>query len=178
MRKLKMSELDRMSVDEFKSAEKTPIIVILDNVRSLNNVGALFRTCDAFRIKKVILCGITATPPHKEIQKTALGSTLSVDWEYFESTQDVVKDLKSNGIKIIAVEQTENATSLEKFKPESNTVYAVIFGHEVNGIAQQVLDICDHWIEIPQYGTKHSLNISVSAGIVIWDLFKSLRLNQ
>ena len=178
MRKLKMSELDRMSVDEFKSAEKTPILVVLDNVRSQNNVGALFRTCDAFRIKKIYLCGITAKPPNKEIQKTALGSTLSVEWEYFENTMDVIRDLQSQGIKVIGVEQTENASSLQDFEPKSKTTYAVIFGHEVNGIEQEVLDNCDHWIEIPQFGTKHSLNIAVSAGIVIWDLFKKIRLNR
>ena len=173
-----MSELDRMSVDEFKSAEKTPIIVILDNVRSLNNVGALFRTCDAFLIQKVYLCGITATPPNKEIQKTALGSTLSVDWEYVENTIEIVQNLQSLGMKIIGVEQTENAMSLEQFEPDTERTYALIFGHEVNGIDQAVLDLCDHWVEIPQYGTKHSLNISVSAGIVIWDLFRKIRLNR
>jgi tRNA G18 (ribose-2'-O)-methylase SpoU len=176
MRKLKNSELDRLSVDEFKAAKKTPIIVILDNIRSLNNVGSVFRTADAFRIKHLYLCGITATPPHKDIQKTALGSTESVDWSFVENTIKVVKDLQAKHIKVFAIEQTEQSIPLHHFHPKKNTTYAVIFGHEVKGVAQEVVSQCDGVIEIPQFGTKHSLNISVSSGVILWDLFT--KLNQ
>lgn len=176
MRKLANSELQRLEIDEFKKATKTPLIVILDNVRSLNNIGSVFRTCDAFLIEKIFLCGITATPPNKEIHKTALGATESVDWEYVESTISVVERLKSEGIRVISVEQTEKSIMLNNFQPNSATKYAVIFGNEVKGVEQEVVSASDGVIEIPQYGTKHSLNISVSAGIVIWDLWK--KLNQ
>lgn len=176
MRKLANSELQRLEIEEFKKATKTPLIVILDNVRSLNNIGSVFRTCDAFLIEKIFLCGITATPPNKEIHKTALGATESVDWEYVKSTISVVERLKSEGIRVISVEQTEKSIMLNDFQPNLATKYAVIFGNEVKGVEQEVVSASDGVIEIPQYGTKHSLNISVSAGIVIWDLWK--KLNQ
>ena len=175
MRKLKNSELDRLSVDDFKSVKKTPLIIILDNIRSLNNIGSVFRTSDAFLVEKIYLCGITATPPHKDIHKTALGSTETVDWEYVENTLELVEKLKAENIKICAVEQAENATKLNKFKPKPNATYAFVFGNEVKGVAQSVVCASDTVLEIPQYGTKHSLNISVSAGIVIWDVFSKLK---
>ncbi|MBT8393469.1 MAG: RNA methyltransferase [Flavobacteriaceae bacterium] len=169
MRKLKNSELNRLNVDEFKKASKTPIIVVLDNIRSLNNIGSVFRTCDAFLVKKIYLCGITACPPHKDIHKTALGSTESVEWEYIDNTLDLIESL--NDYRIISIEQAENSIMLNDFKPDKNLKYAVVFGNEVKGVSQQVVDASDEVIEIPQFGTKHSLNISVSAGVVIWDLF-------
>ncbi|TYP75961.1 RNA methyltransferase [Aquimarina intermedia] len=170
-RKLKNSELDRKTVEEFKSASKTPIIVILDNIRSLNNIGSVFRTGDAFIIEKIYLCGITATPPHKDIQKTALGATDTVSWEYKEDTVALVEALKEDNIKILAIEQAEQAIMLNDFAPEVNQKYAVVFGNEVKGVQQTVVNQSDAVIEIPQYGSKHSLNISVSAGVVLWDLF-------
>lgn len=176
MRKLKNSELERLSVDEFKATKKTPIIVVLDNIRSLNNIGSVFRTADAFRIKHIYLCGITASPPHKDIQKTALGSTESVDWSYAQKTLDVVKDLKSKNVQVLAVEQVENSTLLQNFFPKKQIEYAVVFGNEVKGVSQDVVSICNGVIEIPQFGTKHSLNISVSSGVVLWDLFT--KINQ
>jgi tRNA G18 (ribose-2'-O)-methylase SpoU len=175
MRKLKNSELDRLDVDAFKQAEKTPIIVVLDNIRSLNNIGSVFRTADAFLIQKIYLCGITAQPPHKDIHKTALGSTESVDWEYVTNTQDVVDRLKFEGVVVISVEQAENAVMLNEFKPEPNKTYAFIFGNEVKGVSQQIVNLSDVVLEIPQYGTKHSLNISVSCGVVLWDAFSKMR---
>lgn len=174
MRKLKNSELERLSIEAFKSAKKTPIIIVLDNIRSLNNIGSVFRTSDAFLIEKIYLCGITATPPHKDIHKTALGSTDTVTWEYAKSTIDLVKKLKSENIKICAIEQTENATMLNNFKVEFNTKYALVFGNEVKGVSQEVVSASDFVIEIPQFGTKHSLNISVSCGVVVWDVFSKL----
>ena len=176
MRKLKNSELDRLSVGEFKTAQKTQLIVILDNIRSLNNIGSVFRTADAFRIQHVYLCGITAKPPHKDIQKTALGSTDSVSWSYAEQTIDVVKNLQSEGVEVIAIEQADKSTFLQDFEAKNDSTYAVVFGHEVKGVSQEVVSQCDTVIEIPQFGTKHSLNISVSCGVVIWDLFT--KLNQ
>ena len=175
-RKLKNSELDRLDVSSFKLAKKTPIIIILDNIRSLNNIGAVFRTCDAFLIEKIHLCGITARPPHKDIRKTALGSTETVDWEYVEDTLTVIKRLKKSNIKIVSIEQAENATLLNDFQPQTNTKYAFVFGNEVKGVQQDVVNASDMVIEIPQYGTKHSLNISVSAGVVIWDVFSKLKI--
>ena len=175
MRKLKNSELNRISIEEFKSSEKTPIVVILDNIRSLNNIGSLFRTSDAFLIEKIYLCGITAKPPHKDIHKTALGATDSVDWEYSKNTIGVVRKLKGEGFTIISIEQTENAIMLQEFKLDTNRKYAVIFGNEVKGVQQEVVDESDYAIEIPQFGTKHSFNISVSAGIVLWELFKKVK---
>ena len=177
MRKLKNNELDRLSVNAFKEAKKTPIIIVLDNVRSLNNIGSVFRTSDAFLIEKIYLCGITATPPHKDIHKTALGSTDTVDWEYAENTIDLVKKLKAENIKICSIEQAENATMLNTFKTEPNTKYALVFGNEVKGVAQDVVSTSDVVIEIPQFGTKHSLNISVSCGVVVWDVFSKLSAN-
>lgn len=174
MRKLKNSELDRLSVDEFRQSDKTPIIVILDNIRSLNNIGSVFRTSDAFLIEKIYLCGITAKPPHKDIHKTALGSTDTVVWEYVNDTVTLVEKLKAEGIKVISIEQAENATMLNDFTPQPQTTYAIVFGNEVKGVQQKVVDASDVVIEIPQYGTKHSLNISVSCGVVIWDLFCKL----
>ena len=174
MRKLKNSELNRLNIDEFKNASKTPLIIILDNIRSLNNIGSVFRTSDAFLIKKIYLCGITATPPHKDIHKTALGSTDTVEWEYGKNTLDVINKLKEDKVSIISLEQAENAILLNEFMPEKNKIYALVFGNEVKGVSQQVVDASDTVLEIPQYGTKHSLNISVSAGIVIWDLFNKL----
>lgn len=171
MRKLANSELERLEVEAFKKAEKTPLIVVLDNIRSLNNIGSVFRTCDAFLIEKVILCGITATPPHKDIHKTALGATESVDWEYEGNTLSAVEKLKASGVEVIAIEQAEKAIMLNDFTLKPDKKYAVIFGNEVKGVQQKVVSVCDGVIEIPQYGTKHSLNISVSAGVVLWDLW-------
>jgi len=173
MRKLKNSELERISVENFKSFEKTPIVVVLDNVRSALNVGSSFRTSDAFRIEKIYLCGITSTPPNKEIRKSALGATESVEWEKIEDTESVINKLKSDGYHICAIEQTENSTMLSDFILPEKPI-AVVFGHEVNGVQQSVVDLCNQCIEIPQIGTKHSLNISVSVGIVIWDLYKKI----
>ena len=174
MRKLKNSELERLSVKDFKEVEKTPLIIVLDNIRSLNNIGSVFRTSDAFLIEKIYLCGITATPPHKDIHKTALGSTETVAWEYVENTLDLVEKLKIEHIQIISIEQAENATMLNEFTPQQKTKYALVFGNEVKGVAQNVVSNSDVVLEIPQFGTKHSLNISVSCGVVVWDLFSKL----
>lgn len=174
MRKLKNSELERLSVADFKTAKKTPIIIVLDNIRSLNNIGSVFRTSDAFLIEKIYLCGITATPPHKDIHKTALGSTDTVAWEYVENTIDVIGRLKAEKVQVCAIEQVENATMLNAFLPLAKTKYAFVFGNEVKGVAQDVVSESDKVIEIPQFGTKHSLNISVSCGVVIWDAFSKL----
>jgi 23S rRNA (guanosine2251-2'-O)-methyltransferase len=174
MRKLENSELERLSVEGFKAVEKTPLIVVLDNIRSLNNIGSVFRTSDAFRIEKIYLCGITATPPHKDIQKTALGSTESVDWAYAESTAELVQKLQASSVQVLSIEQAENATMLNTFTPKPNQTYALVFGNEVKGVSQEVVNLSDDVIEIPQYGTKHSLNISVSCGVVLWDLFSKL----
>jgi tRNA G18 (ribose-2'-O)-methylase SpoU len=176
MRKLKNSELDRLEVAQFKKAKKSPITIVLDNIRSLHNIGSVFRSSDAFLVKKIYLCGITACPPNNEIRKTALGSTESVDWEYAEQTLDVVRMLKKKQVKICSVEQAEHSVMLNRFTPEADTEYAFVFGNEVKGVAQEVVDISDLVIEIPQYGTKHSLNISVSAGLVIWDVFSKMNL--
>ena len=176
MRKLENSELDRKSVDAFKNADKTPLIIILDDIRSLHNIGSVFRTADAFLIEKIYLCGITATPPHKEIQKTALGATETVAWEHSQSVTEVISKLKSEGTTVLAVEQVENAHLLDEFKVVINQKYALVFGNEVYGVSQEAVELCDGCIEIPQLGTKHSLNIAVSAGIVIWDLFKQLKV--
>ena len=175
MRKLKNSELDRLSVDEYKEIVKTPITVVLDNIRSCNNIGSVFRTSDALLIEKIILCGITATPPNKDIHKTALDAEKSVPWEYFEETEIAVQWLKESGYRVFAVEQVENSISLPDFTPEKDKKLALVFGNEVKGVQQSVIDLCDGAIEIPQYGTKHSFNISVSAGIVLWDLVYKLR---
>ncbi|MHA7863674.1 RNA methyltransferase [Flagellimonas marinaquae] len=170
-RKLENSELERLDVSSFKEAEKSSIIIILDNIRSLNNIGSVFRTADAFLVQKIYLCGITATPPHKDIRKTALGATESVDWEYKKDTLEVVKELKQQGISIVAVEQAENAVMLNHFEVGPTETIAVIFGNEVKGVSQDVVNASDTVLEIPQFGTKHSLNISVSAGVVVWDIW-------
>ncbi|MCD6113408.1 MAG: RNA methyltransferase [Bacteroidales bacterium] len=175
MRKLKNSELNRINVNEFKNAKKNPIVIVLDNIRSLNNIGSVFRTSDAFRIEGIHLCGITATPPHRDIQKTALGATKSVDWKYFSSTIESINYLKKNNYKIYAVEQVDKSIMLNDFKPDIDDKLAFIFGNEVNGVEDSVIDIVDNCIEIPQYGTKHSFNISVSVGIVLWDAFLKLK---
>ncbi len=176
-RKLKNNELERKSVYEFKESDKTPLIVILDNVRSLNNIGSVFRTCDAFLIQKIYLCGITATPPHKDIQKTALGATETVEWEYAQNTLDVVHQLKQENIKVFAIEQAENSIMLHNFVTEPSGTLAVVFGNEVKGVHQEVVSASNGVIEIPQFGSKHSLNIAVSVGVVLWDLFKKLSLS-
>ena len=174
MRKLKNAELNRLDVDEFKNAKKTPIILVLDNVRSTHNVGSIFRTADAFRIQEIILCGITATPPHKEIRKTALGATESVQWQYSKNTFDAVDRLKTKGVVVLAIEQAEGSTSLSDFTPKPNTTYALVFGHEVKGVSQEIVSAANKVLEIPQEGIKHSLNVSVSVGLVVWELFSSL----
>jgi len=170
MRKLKNEELGRIDVDEFKNKEKNKVVILLDNVRSMNNVGSAFRTADAFLIEKIFLCGITATPPHREINKTALGSTESVEWVHVENTLNAIDQLKEEGYQIISIEQAENSTKLHEFAPDKNQKYTIIFGNEVFGVEQEAITISDRVVEIPQYGTKHSLNISVSMGIVIWDM--------
>ena len=170
MRKLRNNELGRISVEEFKKATKTPIVVILDNIRSLNNIGSVFRTSDAFLIEKIYLCGITATPPNKEIHKTALGATQSVDWEYKKDTLSLINELKSEGRVIVSIEQAEKSIMLDQFSPEPNKKIAIIMGNEVKGVQQEVVSASDYCVEIPQKGTKHSLNISVSCAIVLWDL--------
>ncbi|MBQ0907187.1 RNA methyltransferase [Flavobacterium sp. F-328] len=174
MRKLENSELDRKSIADFKQSEKTPLIVVLDDVRSLHNIGSVFRTSDAFLIEKIYLCGITATPPNKEIHKTALGATETVAWEHCESVINVITKLKDDNITTLAIEQVESAILLQNFKIEPQKRYAIVFGNEVHGVSQEAVALCDGSIEIPQLGTKHSLNIAVSAGIVIWDLFQKL----
>ncbi|OXA96205.1 RNA methyltransferase [Flavobacterium hercynium] len=174
MRKLENSELERKSIEDFKTSEKTPLILVLDDIRSLHNIGSVFRTADAFLIEKIILCGITATPPNKEIHKTALGATETVAWEHHESVLEVIENLKKDNVQTLAIEQVESAVFLQDFKVEANQKYALVFGNEVFGVSQEAVAICDGCIEIPQLGTKHSLNISVSAGIVVWDLFQKL----
>jgi 23S rRNA (guanosine2251-2'-O)-methyltransferase len=175
MRKLDNEELSRLSVEDFKQADKMPLVVVLDNVRSCNNVGSLFRTSDALLIQKICLCGITATPPDKEIHKTALGAENTVDWEYFKTTEEAVDILKIKGYTLISIEQVEGSIALNDFQPAPNEKLALIFGNEVKGVQQEVVNLCDKTIEIPQFGTKHSFNIAVSAGIVLWDLFNKLR---
>jgi len=174
MRKLANEELNRKSLDEFKESSKTPIVIVLDNVRSLNNVGSVFRTADAFLADAVYLCGITGTPPNKEIQKTALGATESVSWKYKATTQEAVTELRAMGYLICAIEQAEAALMLNDFIPRKDQKVALVFGNEVKGVEQEVIDQSDCVIEIPQVGTKHSLNIAVSVGIVVWDVFRKL----
>jgi 23S rRNA (guanosine2251-2'-O)-methyltransferase len=174
MRKLATNELERKNIEEFKQADKTPIIIILDDIRSLHNIGSVFRTADAFLIEKIYLCGITATPPNKEIHKTALGATETVVWEYAKDVLEVIEKLKTDTISVYAVEQVESSIMLNDFAVKANEKYALVFGNEVKGVAQEAIHLCDGVIEIPQLGTKHSLNISVSAGIVVWDLFQKM----
>ncbi len=178
MKKLSMEELHRVSTEEFKEQEKIPLVVIMDNVRSMYNVGSIFRTCDAFSIDKLLLCGITACPPHKEIAKTALGATESVDWAHYDTTEDAVKELKSAGYKIYAVEQVDTSVSLENYETSADEKVAIVLGNEVFGVDDAVLPYCDGAIEIPQNGTKHSLNVSIAGGIVIWEIFKQMRAHE
>jgi len=175
MQKLKLKELNRLSIDDFKKSEKTPLIVVLDNIRSLNNIGSVFRTSDAFAIEKIYLCGIAATPPNKEIHKTALGATESVAWEYVEDTLSLIKKLKQEGIYTCAIEQAKESIMLQDFNVSPQKKYAIVMGNEVKGVQQEVINNCDVCLEIPQFGTKHSLNISVTTGVVLWDLLKKFR---
>ena len=175
MRKLLNEELNRLEIEEFKKAEKVPIVVLLDNIRSMNNIGSVFRTADAFLIESIFLCGITAIPPHKDIHKTALGATDSVEWKYFEKTEDAINLLRSEDYHILGIEQTEDSIMLQDFIPEPSVKYGVVFGHEVRGVQQGIIDQCDQILEIPQFGTKHSLNISVCAGVVIWEMYQKLK---
>ncbi|RTY71409.1 TrmH family RNA methyltransferase [Flavobacterium sp. GSP27] len=174
MRKLENSELDRKSVEGFKQSEKTPLILVLDDIRSLHNIGSVFRTADAFLVEKIFLCGITATPPHKEIHKTALGATETVTWQHQDNVLEVIEKLKTEGVITLAIEQVQSAVFLQNFKVKKGVKYALVFGNEVYGVSQEAVALCDGSIEIPQLGTKHSLNISVSAGIVVWDLFQKM----
>ena len=174
MRKLKITELNRLSADQYRNCPKTPLVVVLDHVRSLNNIGSIFRTADSFRLESVYLCGITAPPPHPEIRKTALGAEETVEWHYYKDTLDAIRELKQNEYILYAVEQTEGSLSLDKIILDPTKQYALILGHEVKGIQQAVVNECDYCVEIPQFGTKHSLNVAVAGGIVIWDFFKQL----
>jgi tRNA G18 (ribose-2'-O)-methylase SpoU len=178
MRKLENSELERKSIEAFREAQKTPIIIVLDDIRSLHNIGSVFRTADAFLIEKIYLCGITATPPNKEIHKTALGATETVAWEHNTDVLKVIENLKAEKVTVLAIEQVESAIFLQDFKVEKDQKYALVFGNEVFGVSQEAVALCDGCIEIPQLGTKHSLNISVSAGIVVWDLFKKMKWSK
>ncbi|WP_341226863.1 RNA methyltransferase [uncultured Arcticibacterium sp.] len=177
IKKTSMEELGRISPKEFKKSDKAPICLVLDNIRSLQNVGSIFRTADAFRITKIYLCGITGQPPNREIEKTALGATESIDFEYFKTTLEAINALKENNYKIISIEQAHNSTSLENFKIQAKTKYAFVFGNEVFGVEETVVQESDEVVEIPQFGTKHSLNVSISAGIVIWDYYSKNNLN-
>jgi len=172
MRKLQNSELGRKTIEQFRSTEKAPFVIVLDNVRSQSNVGSIFRTADAFLTEAIYLCGITSTPPHREIQKTALGATESVAWKYYRQTNEAIIDLKEKGYKIIAIEQAEGSTDLQDLSIEKNQHYAFVFGHEVNGVDQEIVNSCDLCVEIPQFGTKHSFNIAISVGIVLWEVNK------
>jgi 23S rRNA (guanosine2251-2'-O)-methyltransferase len=174
-RKLSMGELGRLSPDEFAETPKLPVAVVLDNVRSLHNVGSIFRTCDAFAMEKLHLCGITASPPNREMEKTALGATETVPWRHWPTTMEAIRFLKNEGYTVIAAEQVAGSAALHDFPFDGKKNYAVIFGHEVHGVSQDVIDLCDHCVEIPQLGTKHSLNVAVSAGVVLWELFRHLR---
>jgi 23S rRNA (guanosine2251-2'-O)-methyltransferase len=174
MRKLKLDELNRASVSEFKEQDKLPIVVVLDNVRSMHNVGSIFRTCDGFAVEQVCLCGITSQPPHREIEKTALGATQSINWIYYAEPVQAIEQLRKEGYMIIAIEQAENSIMLNDFEAGKSKKYALIFGNEVNGVSDEVMQMIDACIEIPQFGTKHSFNIVVSAGIVLWDFYCKL----
>ncbi len=178
MRKLLNRELGRLTTDQFRNSQKIPLVIVLDNVRSHNNVGSVFRTADAFRVEKILLCGITARPPHRDIQKTALGATESVEWSYYPATSEAVDILKAEGFRIYAIEQAEGSTYLQNIKIEAGRKYALIFGHEVIGVDQKIVDMCDGCIEIPQFGTKHSFNIAVSTGIVLWEISRHFSLNK
>ncbi len=175
MRKLRTHELNRLDADQYLETEKLPLVVVLDNVRSCNNIGSFFRTSDALLVESIYLCGITATPPNKEIHKTALDAEKTVDWKYMEHTEDAVAELKARGYKVYAIEQIDKSVMLPDFEPATDEKIAIVFGNEVKGVQQKVVDLCDGAIEIPQFGTKHSFNVSVSAGIVLWDLFKKMK---
>ena len=175
MQKLTQQQMGRLSVEEFKAMDKVPVVAVLDNVRSAGNVGAFFRTADAFGMGGVVLCGITARPPQKEIHKTALGAELTVEWRGFATTLEAVETLRAEGYTIVAVEQVEGSTKLGEFTPERGAKYALVFGNEVDGVAQEVVDVCDLAVEIPQVGTKHSLNVAVTGGVVLWEMFKRLK---
>lgn len=177
MKKLSLEELGRMSIDQFKEADKIPICLLLDNVRSLHNVGSAFRTADAFRVEKIVLTGITGTPPHREIQKTALGATESVAWDYFENPAEAVEKLKSEGYTLVVVEQTTDSLPLQTFYAEKDKKYCLVFGNEVHGVSEEVIEQAALALEIPQAGTKHSLNISVCLGIVVWEVFRKTHLS-
>jgi 23S rRNA (guanosine2251-2'-O)-methyltransferase len=177
MKKLKLEELGRISVEEFKEVEKLPVCIVLDNVRSLHNVGSAFRSADAFRIEKIYLTGITGTPPNREIHKTALGATDSVDWEYVDDSTEAIRQIKNEGYRIVAIEQTTESTPLQSFRLEKNQRICLVFGNEVNGVREEIIELADQALEIPQTGTKHSLNVSVCLGIVIWEVYKHLRLS-
>lgn len=174
MKKLSMDELERLSVEEYKQVEKSPLVLVLDNIRSLNNVGSAFRTGDAFRVEKIMLCGITGTPPHRDIQKTALGATESVEWEHYPQTVDALKELKKQGYTLCALEQVDQSIFLQEYQPDPKEKIALVFGNEVFGVEDEVLELCDHVLEIPQLGTKHSLNISVTLGISVWHMMVKL----
>ena len=178
MKKLKTDELGRKSVSEFKSAIKHPVVVVLDNVRSLHNVGSVFRTADAFLIEAIFLCGITGTPPNKEIYKTALGSSESVDWKYFETTESAIALLKENNYRIVAIEQTSESVMLQNFRLEQGQKIALVFGNEINGVEEDVLKLSSDYVEIPQFGSKHSLNVSVATGIVLWEIIQKMKMSQ
>lgn len=169
-----MEDLNRISVEEFRQADKLPLVVVLDNVRSMNNIGSVFRTSDAFRVEKICLCGITACPPHRDIHKTALGAEESVSWEYFDETSECIESLKRQGYRVYAVEQVDESVMLDEFETQSGTPTAIVFGNEVEGVDEEVIPLCDGCIEIPQFGTKHSLNISIAAGILIWEMWRKL----
>lgn len=175
MRKLATSELNRPGLQDFKNVPRMPVTIVLDNVRSAYNVGSVFRTCDAFAAEQIFLCGITATPPNRDVMKTALGSTESIQWKYFPLGEEASKQLKSEGYEIVLIEQTDESISLEKFLPQTNKKYALVFGNEVEGISEQLLSLANAAIEIPQFGTKHSLNLSISAGIVLWDFYLKMK---
>ena len=175
MRKLSLKELNRVNVAAFKAQDKTPLVIVLDNVRSALNVGSAFRTADAFALEKLYLCGITATPPHREILKTAIGATESMDWVYYQETKEAITELQAQGFQILAVEQATDSVSLQSFKPVTGQKYALVFGNEVKGVGEEVMEIIDACLEVPQFGTKHSLNISVCLGVVVWDLFKQIK---
>ena len=175
MKKLKNSELNRLNIDSYKNADKNPIVLVLDNIRSLNNIGSIFRTADAFRIQAIYLCGITAQPPHREIHKTALGATDSVDWNYYKTTTEAIEELKNDGYEIISLEQADESIMLNDFSPKLNASYAIVLGNEVKGVEQNIIDLSDHCVEIPQFGTKHSFNVTVSNGIMIWDILLKMK---
>jgi len=178
MRKLRNDELERLSTEEMQKVDKNPLVIVLDNIRSMHNVGSAFRTADAFRCEKIILCGITAQPPHREIHKTALGATDTVDWKYYRNSMDAIEVLKSSGYKIASIEQADDSISLENFQLKTDEKLVLIFGNEVKGVSDEIVEKSDYVIEIPQFGTKHSINVSVSIGVVIWDLISKLKFNH